>query len=88
MSPGSDAMVRVDDGHDVLAGRVDVQELLVAEVLDDVRAGPERADVLAGLADLEVLRTEAGDELLAGDVAGDRRAVRAGVGHRPVGRRR
>ena len=37
----ADAMVRVDDGDDVLVGRADVEQLLVAEVFDDVgtRAG-------------------------------------------------
>ena len=64
-------MVRVDDRDDVLVGGVDVQELLVAEVLDDVGPGAERAAVGAALADVEVLRSEARDELLAGDVAGD-----------------
>ena len=43
---GSDAVRRVDDGDDVLVGRVDVEQLLVAEVLDDVRPGLERAHAL------------------------------------------
>ena len=29
-------MVRRDDGHDILVGRVDVKQLLVAEILDDL----------------------------------------------------
>ena len=36
-----DAVLRVDDRDDVLVRGVDVEELLVAEVLDDVGAGPE-----------------------------------------------
>ena len=60
-----DAVLRIDDRDDVLVGRVDVQELLVAEVLDDVRAGAERAGAGAGLADVEVLGPEARDERLA-----------------------
>ena len=76
---GPDAMLRSDDRHDVLVRGVDVEELLVAEVLDDVGAGLERRALAADLADLEVLGTEARDELLAGDVAGDA-AQALGVG--------
>ena len=80
---GPDAMLRVDDRHDVLVRRADVEELLVAEILDDVGASLERGAVAADLTDLEMLRPEARDELLAGDVAGDAAQSLRGR-HRPV----
>ena len=65
MSPGLDSMRGVDDRHDVLLGRRHVEELLVAEVLHDVGAAGKRADIGARLAQLDVLRPEAGNHLLA-----------------------
>src|SRR4051812_23417468 len=63
---GPDAMLRTDDGHDILVGGRDVEELLVAEVLDDVGSSLERpAAVGAAVADIEMLRPEARDERLA-----------------------
>src|SRR3954451_2342574 len=52
-------MLRPADADDVLVGRRDVKQLLVAEVLDDVGTGLKRSRVRAGLADVEMLRAEA-----------------------------
>src|SRR5262245_40295262 len=47
-----DPVVRVDDRDDVLAGRGDVEELLVAEVLDDVGLARQGGGVALRLAQL------------------------------------
>ena len=83
----SNAVLRLDDRDDVLVGRVDVQQLLVAEVLDDVGPCPERPDTRSALADVEVLGPEAGDERLAG-LRRRRLAVARRERDRPVGRSR
>src|SRR3954467_5291049 len=58
---GADPVLRPDDPDDVLGARRDVEQLLVAEVLDHVDTGLERSSVGAGVADVEMLGAEAGD---------------------------
>ena len=59
-------MLRRDDRHEVAATGPNVDELLVAEVLDDVCGCPQGDRPRVGIADLQVLRPEAGDELASG----------------------
>src|SRR3954453_3935531 len=77
-------VLRPDDADDVLVGRRDVKQLLVAEVLDDVGGARERSPVRAGLANVEMLWAEARDERLAA-LRGGRVAVASGQRDRPVG---
>src|SRR6476646_6409061 len=53
-----DVVLRPDDADDVLLGRRDVEQLLVAQVLDDVRAPAERARRLGDVRELEMLGAE------------------------------
>src|SRR5262245_12496204 len=61
-----DPVLRVDDRDDVLLGRRDVEQLLVPEVLDDIGAALELADLGVVLLELQMLGPEADDDLLAG----------------------
>src|SRR6266545_2836168 len=53
----------VDDRDDILLGCRDVEQLLGAQVLDDVRHAGQRGHVGLGLSELDVVGSEAGDEL-------------------------
>src|SRR5262245_4221007 len=65
---GADAMLGVDDRDDLRALDRHVEQLLVAEVLDDVGRALDGGRGAGHLAQLEVLGPEAHDHLAAGAV--------------------
>ena len=56
---GPQAMIRADNGQELAAGRPGVDQLLVAEELDDLGAGRDPNASAVPLSQLEVLRPEA-----------------------------
>jgi hypothetical protein len=63
---GLEAVLAADEGDDVVPTDAEVDELLVAEVLDDVSGAAERARRSLGI-DVEVLRANAHGELVAAE---------------------
>ena len=61
----ADAPLGGDDRDEVLARHLDVEQLLVAEVLDDVRPGVDGGGLGAGGDDVPVLRPDPDDEVAA-----------------------